>query len=446
MLWQCAFAALLALALVRVSSWSGPESLEDCSAALAVLPDRGAVLAGYSLGRETDYEFTVVFFDSAGELRRANRLGSPLNSEDRAWCVAADSLGRVVAAGGTIADRAASWDFFWAAYAPDGETLWTRRLDFLTGREDRLAALAQGPGGDIFLAGRSRPRPDTARTGWDLALVRADESGDTVWTRLLDWGGNEQADALAADRAGNSYVTGRAAGPGAGSTILVASWDREGRKRWTRSIGGRERGSALAGGILLDTEERPVVWGAVQGERTGFDYLVAVLDTCGAVRWQDRRDGEGSVDLALAAAVDAAGNVVVTGSSAGRATSLDILTVKYSPAGETLWTRRWNGPANSDDRGWCVATGPDGSLYVAGTSVGAGGMEELVVLTYDAGGGLAGSYRWEGGEARPVGMAWDRDRLLVAGHGRVADGSRGFLLYAGAQAAPFGFPVVGPGR
>ena len=421
--------AALALAPVRESSWSGPEGLEDVCAAMAVLPDRSVALVGYSLGRETDYEFTVVLFDSAGELKRANRLGSPLQSEDRAWHIASDRQGRLVAAGGTIADRAASWDFFWAAYTPEGETLWTRRLDLPTGREDRLHALALGPESDVFLAGRSRPRPDTARTGWDLALVRADERGDTAWTRLLDRGGNEQADALVVDRAGNSYVAGRAAGPGPGSAMLVASWDREGRKRWTRSIAGRERGSALAFGILLDAAERPVAWGAVQGERTGFDYLVAALDTCGAVRWQDRRDGEGSVDLALAAALDRAGNVFVTGSSTGRATSLDILTVKYSPVGETLWTRRWNGPANGDDRGWCTVAAPGGGCFVAGTSAGSGVGEELVVLAYDAAGTLTGSYRREAGEARPTGMALDGDRLLVAGHGRVEDGSRGFLLF-----------------
>jgi hypothetical protein len=179
---------------------------------------------------------------------------------------------------------------------------------------------------------------------------------------------------------------------------------------------------------LLDREGGPVAWGAVQGARTGFDYLVAAFDTAGNRRWQDARDGAGSVDIAQAGCLDRDGNIIVTGGSAGRGSSVDILTVKYSPGGDTLWTRRWNGPASGEDRGVGVTGSDDGRVFVAGTSAGAGGRPELVLVGYSPGGELAASYRREGGEARPAGLAFSGGRLLVAGHARGATTGLDMLL------------------
>ena len=46
-------------------------------------------------------------------------------------------------------------------------------------------------------------------------------------------------------------------------------------------------------------------------------------------------------------AVDASGNVVVTGYSGD---GPDYVTIKYSSAGVPLWTNRYNGPGNGNDR------------------------------------------------------------------------------------------------
>jgi hypothetical protein len=69
--------------------------------------------------------------------------------------------------------------------------------------------------------------------------------------------------------------------------------------------------------------------------------------------------------------VDGNGNVFVTGYSYGSGSSYDYATIKYSGAGVPLWTNRYNGPANGDDRPGtksCLAIGPDGAVYVTGTS------------------------------------------------------------------------------
>ncbi len=74
-------------------------------------------------------------------------------------------------------------------------------------------------------------------------------------------------------------------------------------------------------------------------------------------------------------AVDAGGNVVVTGSSRGSLYNVDYYTASYAAAdGALLWEKRYNGPANGDDTvggPHSLALGPNGMVAITGTSDGA---------------------------------------------------------------------------
>ena len=49
--------------------------------------------------------------------------------------------------------------------------------------------------------------------------------------------------------------------------------------------------------------------------------------------------------------MDGSGNVVVTGASSYGNGAIDFYTAKYAAAdGALLWEKRYNGPANGDDR------------------------------------------------------------------------------------------------
>ncbi len=72
-------------------------------------------------------------------------------------------------------------------------------------------------------------------------------------------------------------------------------------------------------------------------------------------------------------AVDASGNVYVTGESGGAGTESDYATVKYSPAGLQQWVARYNGPENSFDDATALAVDASGKVYVTGRSSYVGG-------------------------------------------------------------------------
>jgi hypothetical protein len=80
-----------------------------------------------------------------------------------------------------------------------------------------------------------------------------------------------------------------------------------------------------------------------------------------------------SRDYAEKVVTDNAGNAIVAGSTDDGISGGDFLIIKYSGAGVPLWTNRYKGPANGDDRPQtrsCLAIGPDGSVYVTGASDG----------------------------------------------------------------------------
>ncbi len=101
-----------------------------------------------------------------------------------------------------------------------------------------------------------------------------------------------------------------------------------------------------------------------------------------AEKWVARYDGpDQAEDCAKAIAVDANGNVYVTGSSGyysiyyGKADGTDgrddYATVKYDTNGKQLWAARYNGRLNGWDEPSAIAVDGSGNVYVTGYSMGA---------------------------------------------------------------------------
>ena len=90
-----------------------------------------------------------------------------------------------------------------------------------------------------------------------------------------------------------------------------------------------------------------------------------------------------SEDFAHAIAVDAAGNVYVTGWSLGLGNHSDYATIKYDPDGNELWVARYNGPGNSTDVATAIALDAAGNVYVTGESFGGlGTREDYATIKY----------------------------------------------------------------
>ena len=133
----------------------------------------------------------------------------------------------------------------------------------------------------------------------------------------------------------------------------------------------------------MDAEGNVYVTGYSIGLGSSADYATIKYGSKGEVVWAKRYNGPGNgSDTPSALALDAQGNVYVTGYSVGLSSLYDYATIEYSPTGERLWVRRYNGPGNGHDMPRALTVDGQGNLYVTGSSTGVDSSDDYATVKY----------------------------------------------------------------
>lgn len=368
---------------------TGLAGSNDTVRALVVDRNGNVIVTGSSLGTgsQTDY-YTVKYAAADGALLWEKRYNGPANGNDDATAAALDSSGNVVVTGSSNNGTASSGtdpsgnDYYTARYAAgNGALLWEKRYNAPANRADSATAVALDANGNAVVTGASRSdsNGDGLYDNDYYTAKYAVADGALIWEQryngLLAFG--DIATAVGVDPAGNVVVTGSSGGY---YTAKYAAAD--GALMWSKRYTGPGVGGDSASAVAVDGSGNVVVTGSsVSGAAAqDFDYYTAKYAAAdGALLWEKRYNGPANGDdRARAVAVDAAGNVVVTGSSYNTPSALDSFgdyyTAKYASAdGALLWERRYNGPANGGDGASSLALAPNGLIAVTGSSDGDAG-------------------------------------------------------------------------
>ncbi|MFA5032656.1 MAG: SBBP repeat-containing protein, partial [bacterium] len=244
--------------------------------------------------------------------------------------------------------------------------IWVARYDGEANDYDGAFAMAVDDSGYIYVTGGSC---DTSAMGWgDYATIKYNSAGDTLWVRRYNGPKNtaDEAYAIAVDKNGNVYVTGRSCGIGTDYDYATIKYNSAGSEMWVRRYdrgGGAGYNDDEASAITVDDSKNVYVTGR---------FETIKYDSLGDTMWVRVFDGE-----AYAITVDNVKNVYVTGISAG---SYDYLTIKYNSSGDTVWVRRYNGTG----KGHKVINGyeePKGDNYykIKGIRKGLGGTGGVAI-------------------------------------------------------------------
>ncbi len=140
---------------------------------------------------------------------------------------------------------------------------------------------------------------------------------------------------------------------------------------WVQRYNGTGNLSDGANSIAVDGSGNVYVTGSSTGSGTDFDYATLKYNSSGILQWLKRYNGPiNSSDYANSIALDGSGNVYVTGQSPGSGLSYDYTTIKYNSSGDSVWVKRYNGPANSTDNANSIALDGSGNVFVTGQSEG----------------------------------------------------------------------------
>lgn len=124
---------------------------------------------------------------------------------------------------------------------------------------------------------------------------------------------------------------------------------------------------------------------------SNFDIVTVKFDANGIQQWSTPYNGPGlGYDEARAIVVDPAGNVYITGYSAGASANYDVVTIMYDPAGVQQWVKRFNGTANGFDEGYDLTLDATGNIYVCGGTTTTTSNANYVTIKYNS----AGTQQW----------------------------------------------------
>ncbi len=293
------------------------------------------------------------------------------------------------------------------------DTVWVRRYNGPGNRADYFNGLAVDGSGNTFATGASW----VSGNGLDFITIRYTPSGDTAWVRTFN-GAGDSTDVgyrIALDQTGGVHVLGASIGNNSKQDYLILKYDTLGTLLWSRTYNGPSSEADVPNALALDSVGDAFVTGRSHGGSTGYDYLTIKYRPNGDTAWVRRYNGMGSgYDEAFAVGVDGIGNVYVSGRSYTDSTRADFLTVKYSPSGDTLWTRRWDGSLG-DDIPDALGVDASGNVNITGTSRGANG-NDVLTLSYGPGGNVRWNQRYDG----PSGGTDEGRDLAVDRWGNVA--------------------------
>jgi uncharacterized delta-60 repeat protein len=148
-----------------------------------------------------------------------------------------------------------------------------------------------------------------------------------------------------------------------------------------------EKANDVVTAQAVDAQGDVYLTGYSKAGSSGYDYLTLKYASDGKLLWARRYDGPGhGDDKPRDIGIDASGNVYVTGCSQSDTSDADYLTLKYSSDGHLDWANRYNGAGNGYDQACSIAVNRDGRCSITGFSLGQGTGYDCVTVSYSSDG------------------------------------------------------------
>lgn len=295
-----------------------------------------------------------------------------------------DGLGNTYVTGGSSNESQASGDFFTMKIGPDGQTVWQKREQSAQFAVEYGMHLTFDNTGNIIVSGLKWNGSDM-----DIRVIKYDTSGSKLWDTTFDNGkqGLDVPNGMTTDANGNIYITG-IAWSGNSIDYLTIKYDSNGTEQWHHTenpAGGENWNEATA--VAVDATGNVLVTGYSPNAEGWLNYHTIKYNANGSKLWEQTynyasTDAENPAEVtnstARAITTDNDGNIYVTGTFD---TFLNrIGTIKYNSEGQQEWIKTYRSE-NEGTNGWKIGL-KNNTLYVAGSHSGGFSDDGTVLLSY----------------------------------------------------------------
>ena len=253
--------------------------------------------------------------------------GSSFRTYDSGNAISVDSDGSIYVAGLAKGNwegetNYGHWDAFLLKTDSNGDKLWARNLNFrvLNYKNDEAHAIDIGPDGSVYVVGDTTAGVDWSGTdhdNWNSFLMKFNSDGDEIWEKVIGEGAAEFGRAVLAAQDGSIYIayTG-------GSTTYLAKYNSSGVELWKQSYSttsyelslteGSDNSIYIAGSQYSNQPELD----GQQPNGNGDAFISKIDPNNGAKEWT-KLIGTGASDRSEALATGSDGSIYIAGYTFG---------------------------------------------------------------------------------------------------------------------------------
>lgn len=364
---------------VGVDNWSESKDIKVDSA--------GNVYVAGDTYNGSNYDISLFKYDTAGNQVWHQTYGG--GDSDQAVALALDASGNIYVAGRSH-NTTSNDDYIVIKYNSSGVQQWATPYDN-GNRIDDPTGMVVDAGGNAYVTGSSCSDAVACK----YATVKFNSAGVQQWQAIYDNGGASLANnavGIGLDGSGNIYVSGTVSG--GSDNIATVKYDSAGNQLRVNvyDSGTNDRAVAMktdsAGNVYIAGITYSAGSPAILVLKYAFDVLGG-----GAPVWGQTYN---SIPEALptAMAVDASGNVYITG-VVGSSTDHDFITIRLMSSGAVAWAQVF-GNAGVDDRATGIAVDSGGNVYVVGSMGRSTGNSDFVLVRYDTSGIARNAITYDG--------------------------------------------------
>jgi len=201
----------------------------------------------------------------------------------------------------------------------------------------------------------------------------------------------DEGRSIAVDANGNVFVTGSGFNSGGNLDVITVKYDQDGNQLWVRNfdrgISDNDEGKMLA----LDAAGNVYVTGYSRGSGTSLDVVTIKYDNAGTQQWASFFNGASNgIDEGRSIAVNSAGDVFVCGYTSDSLFFFDAVTLKYNSSGVQQWAKIYDGAVSGNDELLELTIDASSNVYVVGNTEGAVANYDFLTIKYNS----AGVQQW----------------------------------------------------